>query len=463
MFGTRTTRRPLVRARRGVTLPFVCIMLTALLGGMALAVDMGRVYLTASETQAAADAAALAGARFLQQYSGYYGSINTSYGIAAITPGNHVAGSASQVLSSDIQPVAYDAAANTVTPTSWSASTSAVTVTVRATPRYIFGRALGITPPSVSRRATAWVANMNGASCVRPFALPYTRVFEAGMHQKPQDSTWTKQGVAPDYSYSAISTLQPIFPYNNPPRGRTYTAIPQWEQETVWDPPLPAPPAATTQYNTDGRALTGRWIPVDFAGGGTAAYQTYISAPPKSANCQAATAQVGTTAAPLMPYASGTPMRVHPQDTLSTPQHAILNAMRGPMTQLCNRYGNDPNDAHCYNPDGTVGVRVRVMLADSLVGQSGTYSLNTREVTMVRIMCYFQSASDHCQPAYVRDENTPTATTPDVYWQMSGSAFTNYPPGTITVVLDGPTSVDMTSDVILGNKPGITQRIMLVR
>lgn len=453
---TSAVQRPLVRARRGVTLPFVCLMLTALLGGMALAVDMGRVYVTASEAQAAADAAAIAGVRFLQQYTGsYYPSINTTYGIAAVTSGNNVAGAAAQVQNSDIQPVVYDPVANTVTSSSWSSSTSALTVTVRATPRYAFGGAFGLTPPSVSRKATAWVANMNGASCVRPFAFPYTRFFEAGTHSFNQDSTWTKQGVAPDYSYAGIASLQPISPWHNPPEGRTYTAVPQWDAETTWDPPYPAPPTATRQYNTDGRAVTGRWIPVDFAGGGLPAYQTYLAAPPRSANCHAATAQVGVTEVPLVPYASGIPT--------SAQQQTILAAMQAGMTQFCNRYGNNPHDAHCYNPDGTVGVRTRVMLADSLVGPLGTYRLNTREVTMVRIMCYFQSIADVCQPTYIRDENTTNATTPNVYWQMSASAFTNYPPGTITVMLDGPTNVDMSSDLIFGTKPGITQRVFLVR
>ncbi|HEY0780344.1 MAG TPA: pilus assembly protein TadG-related protein [Gemmatirosa sp.] len=453
----RKTVQRLVGARRGVTLPFVCIMLTALLGGIALSVDMGRVYLTAGEAQAAADAAALAGARFLQQYGGsYYPYITTSYGMGAITPLNHVAGAASQVQLSDVLPVVYDPVANTVSASSWSSTTSAVTVTVRATPRYTFAGALGLTPPSVSRKATAWIANMNGATCVRPFAFPYTRFFEAGMHQNNQDSSWTKQGATPDYSYSAVSSLQPISPWNNTPPGRTYTAIPQWAQEKVWDPPANGHP------NSDGRAVTGRWTPVDFSGGGLPAYQTYVTAAPKSASCQAAAAQVGTTEAPLVPYATGLP-NTSSSGSPDVNQTGLLNAMQSSMVQLCNRYGNNPNDAHCYNADGTVGVRVRVLLADSLAGPNGTYSLNTREVTMVRIMCYFQSTSDVCSPTYIRDENTPNATTPSVYWQMGGSAFTNYPAGTISVMLDGPTNTDMTSDLIFGTKPGITQRTFLVR
>ncbi len=441
----RTLHPPRPRARRGVTLPFVCIMLTALLGGMALAIDMGRVYLTASEAQAAADAAAIAGVRFLQQYSAYYyPSINTTYGIAAISPLNHVAGAASQIQTSDIQPVTYDPVANTVTPASWASTTSAVTVTVRATPPYVFGRALGITPPSVSRSATAWIANVAGATCVRPFALPYTRIFETGVNHNNQDSTWTRQGaVAPDFSYYTIASLQPSYPWNNAPQHRTVTVIPQWVPENVAD----------TTWNGDYHAISGRWIPADFAGGGIPAYQTYVGAPPKSAQCQAAAAQVGTPVTALGGYAN-------PPDTS---KQKMLDAMSYGVSQLCNRMGNDTTDAHCYDSTGVVGVRTRVMLTDSVAGGSAGFQLNPRGVTMIRIMCYVRHTVDHCDPAYIRDENSPTTTTPSVQWQLLGQATSGYPPGTITVLLDGPTNIDVTSDVTFGSKPSITQRVYLVR
>lgn len=426
------------RGRRGVTLPLVCMMLTALLGGAALAVDMGRVYLTASEAQAAADAAALAGARFLQQYAYYNaGAINSSYGIAPIAAANRVAGAASQVQGVDVVPVAYDPKTNAISPASWNSSTSAVQVTVRATPHYVFAGALGLTPPSVKRTATAWIANVNGATCVRPLALPYTRFFEEGMHTPHQDSVWTKGGITPDYSYGAVTSLQPAYPYYNSPISRTYTAIPQWESEAMYD---------STRFNINTHYITGRWIPTDFAGGGIPAYETYLAAPPKSTSCQPASAQVGVNEAPMQGYK----------------RQALLDATAYGMNQICHRLGNN-TDAHCYDSTGAVGVRVRVFLGDS-VGGASPYAIHTREVTMVRIMCYFVTSADVCAPAYIRDENSTTGA--NTLWQLYGSApaaYSKYPAGTISVVLDGPTNIDLTSDVILGTKPAITQRVMLVR
>lgn len=461
----RPARRPLARARRGVTLPFVCVMLTAVLGGVALAVDMGRVYLTAGEAQAAADAAAIAGGRFLQQYTGYYaGSINTAYGMAAVSPLNRVAGAPSQVTS--YQPVTYDPVANTISASSWSSATSAVTVAVSARPTYAFAGALGLTPPTVSRKATAWVANLSGAACVRPFALPYTRFYEIGIDDhNTVDSTYTRRGaVAPEYNAYGVATLQPIYPFNNSPLGRTYTAIPQWEQENVaqWSAKSPTPP-----QNDSGRVVMGRWIPVDFSGGGITDFQTFLSAAPGSSSCQAAAAQDGTAEAPLAGFSNG---------KSGSQQRTLLNAMAVAMAQLCHRTGNAP-DAHCYNSDGSVGVRVRVFLADSLQGGGpGGFRVNTREVTMVRIMCYFQSASDVCAPTTIKDENSTTASAS--YWSMASAgayphgyqgntppptAYYGYPAGTISVVLDGPTNIDVTSDLTWGTKPAITQRVFLVR
>lgn len=431
-------------ARRGAVLPFMCVTLTTLVGAAALAIDLGRLYATGAEAQAAADATALAGARFLQQYSPFYYAITyNAYGMGAVTSAMRIAGAPARL--TNYGPINYNPSTGAVTTSpSWDAATG-VQVTVSGTPRYVLAGALGLTPPTVSRTATAWVASVNGATCVRPLALPYTRDFEAGAHRNAQDSTWTKQGVAPEYSYSAVASLQPIFPYYNSPQGRTYTSIPQWEKENVVMPP---------NQNT-GRVVTGRWIPVDFGGGVGdvySAFTSYVAAQPKAASCQAASAQVGTDEVPLPNYSN-------PSDA---DKQSLLDAATLGFKALCRR-ANSGNDAHCYDADGSVGVRVRVMLADSLPGTSsgGAFRVNTREVTMVRVMCYFTGPGDVCNPAMIKDETSPNA--PSTYWQILGSTFSGYPAGTISVLLDGPTSLDLTSDVVLGNKPGITQRLMLVK
>lgn len=444
-----------LRPRRGATLAFVCVTITVMLGGAAFAVDLGQLHAAGAEAQAAADAAALAGARFMQQYPYYYsdGNLTSSYGIGPVTSASRIAGGPVRLASYGL--ITYDPASGVITPVSSWDQAAGMQVAVSGTPRYVFAGALGLTPPTVTRQAAAWIANMNGATCVRPLALPYTRNYEVGIvGHRSQDSSITRLGqVAPDYTYRLVSSLQPIYPHFNKPIGRTYTAIPQWERE------VDAQPVG----GSSGREVTGRWMPVDFSGGvGDVynAFKAYVSTPPKSTACQAASAQVGTDEVPI----PGFDRQPNGQRT------RLLQAADDGFSALCRRPSAavDPGntDAHCYSDDGTVGVRVRVMLADSLAGASGggTFRVNTREVTMVRVMCYFRQQSDVCNPATIKDETSPNA--PSSYWQMYATGptgFTGYPRGTITYVLDGPTNFDMTSDVVLGTKPGITQRVLLVK
>ena len=57
------------RKRRGSVLVLVALMLTVMMGVAAIAADIGRFYVVASELQTGADAAALVGAAVLQRTS----------------------------------------------------------------------------------------------------------------------------------------------------------------------------------------------------------------------------------------------------------------------------------------------------------------------------------------------------------------------------------------------------------
>src|SRR5688572_21867072 len=59
------------KARRGTVLPMVVICLVALMGLLALAIDIGMVAVARSQAQNAADAAAMAGARTFNGNAGY--------------------------------------------------------------------------------------------------------------------------------------------------------------------------------------------------------------------------------------------------------------------------------------------------------------------------------------------------------------------------------------------------------
>src|SRR5947209_8108909 len=59
------------RKRRGAIIPLVAISLVALLGLVALAIDIGMVAVAKCQAQNAADSGALAGTRTLNQQTGY--------------------------------------------------------------------------------------------------------------------------------------------------------------------------------------------------------------------------------------------------------------------------------------------------------------------------------------------------------------------------------------------------------
>ena len=141
----------------------------------------------------------------------------------------------------------------------------------------------------------------------------------------------------------------------------------------------------------------------------------------------------------------------------------LLNAARPGFVQLCNRSGTAP-DATCRNADASVGVKTRVPLSDSIPNPNGPFSQRVRMVTQVRVVCYFQSTSDICPAPQVADGYGATAT-----WRMppayaGGPPVSNgYPAGTVVLLLDGPLSVDLTPDVVLGNTLSLSQRLVLVK
>jgi Flp pilus assembly protein TadG len=121
----------------GVVLVVVAIMMVAILGMAALAIDVGSFYQAQRQAQAAADAGALAASQDLP------GS-----GASALTDGTTYA------------TTNYPGATATVS-TPYNGSSSQVKVTVNATTPSFFGRIFGITKANVSASA---VAGANGSS-----------------------------------------------------------------------------------------------------------------------------------------------------------------------------------------------------------------------------------------------------------------------------------------------------------
>lgn len=404
------------RGRRGGVLPLVCVVLTVLVGAAALGLDLAQLYYAGVEAQAGADAAALAATRF-RQYQPWAAVTDVQNRAAWLASFNRGAGQPVAVLASDVVPVNYDPKTKAITASSWSTDTYAVQVTSQVRVPSLLRGIFGDSARRVRRVATGWIANINGANCVRPFSTVYTRWYEEGYtHDTRYTATNTK---ATDLTLSHVA----IWQYSSL-QGRTFVVL--------------APGLREAHYDSLGLNNHGNWIPADFEGGGLNTYTSEIGAPVGSSQCRAATAAVGDSKVPL---------------AVSDPA-ALISATNTGMAQLCNRVGTAA-DAHCYTSTGAVGVKARILISDTVTTAAGV-RLNVRQVGVVRVMCYWSSPNDVCNDVPM-SELAANGT-----WTNNGPR-TGYPAGTIAMMLDSPGSTAITPDLVLGNTPGLTQRVILVK
>lgn len=153
-----STRLSRLQDERGATLALVVVMLTAILGMMALAVDVGMLFAARSEAQRAADAAALAGASAFIDISPL-GVADSARGRAAL-----------YAMQNTVQGVSVRAGEVTVQVVTDS---SKVRVWIRRPGIATwFARFLGINTAAVSARAAARAVDAPTTPCVKPFAPP---------------------------------------------------------------------------------------------------------------------------------------------------------------------------------------------------------------------------------------------------------------------------------------------------
>ena len=149
-----------LRNERGATIVFVSLMMAAILGMAALAIDVGMLYNARAEAQRAADSAALAGAGSLlvAPDEARARSIALAFGNQ-----NKVQGIPLQLLDEDVE---VDVEALTVRVT---ARRSASRGNAMAT---WFARIFGVDAVDVAASATAAVGNTNTATCLKPWIVP---------------------------------------------------------------------------------------------------------------------------------------------------------------------------------------------------------------------------------------------------------------------------------------------------
>lgn len=139
----------LLRKKDGQALVQIAVMMSVLIGFVALVVDVGGMYLTKTQLQRMADSGAVAGAQFLPNMADAE-SQAVSYVYKNRLPGY------------SINPDDYTVDAD-------ASSGYKITVTVSREAMFGFAQVLGITPPNIP--ATAIASRTGGLSGLRPWAL----------------------------------------------------------------------------------------------------------------------------------------------------------------------------------------------------------------------------------------------------------------------------------------------------
>lgn len=152
-----TTSQPL-RSERGATLILVAVAMTALLGFLALAIDLGMLFTARADAQRAADASALAGASAFLDNSAS----------AAVTPARQRAFEYAERNTFQNGPIDSTNIVVTVLQDS-----SKVGVYIhRDSVATLFARVLGIRTVPIAAFAAAQAVQAGAAKCLKPIAIP---------------------------------------------------------------------------------------------------------------------------------------------------------------------------------------------------------------------------------------------------------------------------------------------------
>ncbi|HVB34686.1 MAG TPA: pilus assembly protein TadG-related protein [Patescibacteria group bacterium] len=158
------------RDERGATLVFIGLSMAALLGVMALAIDLGMLYVGRGEAQRAADAAALAGAQVFSQSGCTSGDCSADTTTQAAAKAQAITvGDTNYVLQQQVNIASSDVALNFP-----QATEPQVTVTVRRSSiPLIFAQVFGKSVADVSATATAeaFQPGNTDVQCPVPFAI----------------------------------------------------------------------------------------------------------------------------------------------------------------------------------------------------------------------------------------------------------------------------------------------------
>ena len=466
----RTTRRP--TNRRGATVILVALLTVPIITLAALAIDAGWWQVGANQLQTTADASALAAARALMLYRGQAGVQTTAENYAVTTAAaNKAFAQAVTVNATDVEPMWWNPTTQTLSASNWTDANS-VRVTARATPGLVLAGTNRPLAPTIGRQGTAWIANINNGTCVKPWALPYAVLYDKVQALTSFPATNTYASPRPDLDPRAMPAMS---------AGIDAGTITESMRIVIFRPPTfdgtggnPDSTAALGNLGYNNGMFSGYNF-LSPSGNNNASSTTFQE---NTFGCTYQTVSVNTANGATLPGSNDIPC-------------AAVNALMGSTENQCqpNNNWNNPEssdwpsgpnkprvtqpitcyyrasvynattgirswDSGCYaSPTATqVGTMQNVAWGDNVY--NGSNATDFREIGKLKVVCVFRGiyTAAGAPPNNVEGCQIP-----------GGTIVSNYPQGTLVAVIQGLSSPVIGPNTELGNIVSDQQRLILVR
>jgi Flp pilus assembly protein TadG len=446
---------------------WAAVMILALVGFGAFAVDFGSFYVADAELQTSADAGALAGALALQTTPATTAAAREAAvdaaGVAVANANQVHAMGAAQNVTNERVVLGWWVPTNppatrftTTTPAALPANSApnAVQVTASRQTEFLFGRALQNVfgtggPPLLRDSAVAWVANFNNANCVIPWALPYRALY---------DRVSTITGIT-----NPAAAPAPLFPGKRPDLSQAQlAALDTFSLEAprliVFRPPnhngQGSNPDSTKAVGNLGYN-DGRYSAYNLAGSaGSTAFQDGIIACSPQYMAVGGVVEGATLPGsnPLECYTINALMGSVDngcQISKGWPTAANEPKVNRPVTCYY-RATTAPYDAGCYSDAARTqqGIIRNVTWGDSVT--TGSNEVRFRLIGKLKIICVFRLPAG-------------TGMTEVCNTDVASVRPSNYPMGTVVGVIQTPARPPLEAGTVLGNVVSDQQMLILVR
>jgi Flp pilus assembly protein TadG len=457
----------------------------------ALAIDVSAWQTGRNQMQTGTDAAALAAARAFQTATSGFQTVtqsaatdaaarNTAFGAAlgapTVTPCWYIPPSGTNTTADTVCAgrsitIGAGTAARVIEP-AWGTpgDVNAIRVDASTSGGLIFGGAAMQSAPTVRTSALAWIANIQSGSCIKPWALPYTALYDRIVQ------------------ITGISSTEPV-----PPNGirrnlsqeqlNALAGLEEAQRIIIFRPPT----YDGTGGNPDSSAANGN---LGFNNGMYAAYNFLTPSGNNNASttgyqsnifgCSTQTVTVSTTNGATLPGSNDIPCatvnalmgstanQCQPNNASNwTPgvngNNGWPNNSQPSVTQTVTCYyaaptGTPANQwkADCYNATPTtsltLGSMQNVAWGDGTL--PGSNQTVFRMIGKLKVLCVFRgiSAAQGAPSGNAETCSTGGATAP-----------ASYPQGTIVGVIQGLSAPVISPGTSLGNSKGDQQRLLLVR